>query len=127
MSYYGPLEFLLYIHFIAGALLRFVVKKNEAMKYFIVFFLGSLPLITSDCYFRDGTNVLNGQYVPCRLTSASMCCGTNRGYNVDSCMDNGLCNAAYSEKLYRESCTDPTWASPYCLGNICTNTTASQL
>ena len=56
-----------------------------------------------------------------------MCCATNRTSDADTCLANGLCqnispsgqNTGYDLLLWRESCSDPTWKSPYCL-NLCT-------
>ncbi|KUJ16055.1 uncharacterized protein LY89DRAFT_102022 [Mollisia scopiformis] len=56
----------------------------------------------------------DGNYTSCYPTQkVSMCCRTEG----DSCSTNGLCmNTVGSTATYwRESCTDPTWTSPYCL------------
>lgn len=84
----------------------------------------------TDCYNPDQSNrnkdpdVPTGYiyYLPCSLvTKYSVCCrAPNNG--GDTCLPNGLCQgyaADGSKPLWRESCTDPTWNSPFCL-NLCT-------
>ncbi|PGH16539.1 hypothetical protein AJ79_01645 [Helicocarpus griseus UAMH5409] len=64
-----------------------------------------------------------------------MCCALSGrlSHTVDSCMSNGLCsnpcqldgsgicNSESGGAVWRESCTDPTWESPFCLKGICTD------
>lgn len=49
----------------------------------------------------------------------SMCCRSKEvgGDPPDACLANGLCvnTAGAAPTYWRESCTDPTWTSPYCL------------
>ena len=81
-----------------------------------------------NCYLPDGILESSQDYQPCNsvLGTISMCCGTNRtGIAAESCLPNGLCRkfgtegGVTTEVLWRESCTDPTWQSPFCLRNIC--------
>ncbi|KAH6639422.1 hypothetical protein C7974DRAFT_131060 [Boeremia exigua] len=94
------------------------------------------------CYFRNGTtsrSTMGEAYQPCNnSTQGSACCGTNHegagdiGVANDRCLPNGLCQnfVGYDPALnnegqqlwWRQGCTDPTWQSPYCLGNVCNGT-----
>ncbi|KAI4227581.1 MAG: hypothetical protein L6R36_002282 [Xanthoria steineri] len=77
----------------------------------------------TDCFVPNGTDRNDGSdvkansiaYTPCdQRAPFSMCCR----YGADDCLDNGLCQgygADGSRPIWRESCTDPTWTSPYCL------------
>lgn len=69
------------------------------------------------CYHRNGT-ITPSIYAPCNQnTEFSMCCRTGGG-TTDYCMPNGLCiNTVQNPwvEIWRESCTDPTWKSPFCL------------
>jgi len=87
------------------------------------------------CYYPDGSpitpdnhphDVNSTDYQPCNsdTSSFSMCCATNRPVKGDTCLSNGLCHNGYGE-YWRESCTDPTWSSPFCLKNICANASVS--
>lgn len=51
-----------------------------------------------------------------------MCCRNPNNDGGDVCMPNGLCQGSDGAKTitWRESCTDPTWNSPYCLNGLCT-------
>lgn len=91
--------------------------------------------ISATCYYPDGSpitpdnhppNVNSTDYQPCDsdTSSFSMCCATNRLVKGDTCMSNGICHNGYGE-YWRESCTDPTWNSPFCLKNICANASVS--
>ncbi|KAL8805280.1 MAG: hypothetical protein Q9182_002048 [Xanthomendoza sp. 2 TL-2023] len=81
--------------------------------------------VGTDCFVPNGTDRNKKSdvspdsiaYVPCNQKDPfSMCCR----YGNDDCLPNGLCRGRYgSSPLWRESCTDPTWTSPYCL-NLCT-------
>lgn len=78
------------------------------------------------CYWPNGTLNPSPDYQPCNDIKGqySMCCATNRASYADSCLPNGLCqnfisngqNTGISLLFWRESCTDPSWTSPYCLG-----------
>ncbi|CAL8584570.1 hypothetical protein XPA_010157 [Xanthoria parietina] len=80
----------------------------------------------TDCFVPNGTDRNDASdvransvaYTPCdQRAPFSMCCR----YGADDCLDNGLCQgyaADGSRPVWRESCTDPTWTSPYCL-NLC--------
>ncbi|KAL8686609.1 MAG: hypothetical protein Q9224_005393 [Gallowayella concinna] len=81
--------------------------------------------VGTDCFAPNGTdrNMFGDvspdsiAYVPCNQKDPfSMCCR----YGNDDCLPSGLCRGRYGNRpLWRESCTDPTWTSPYCL-NLCT-------
>jgi hypothetical protein len=86
-------------------------------------------LVSTTCYFPDGSIQDTPAFVACDQTvgSDSMCCGTNWTANNpkvanDKCEVNGLClNSDNGAPLYwRGSCTDPTWKSPFCIKNLCT-------
>ncbi|MCJ1229553.1 hypothetical protein MMC12_006220 [Toensbergia leucococca] len=89
-----------------------------------------IPHVRADCYTFNGTLNPDPDYQPCDSIegSTSMCCATNRTTdgNVDVCLPNGLCqnfgldsegnkipdtNGGY----WRETCSDQSWKSPYCL------------
>jgi hypothetical protein len=77
------------------------------------------------CYMINGTEITDPVYQPCNQVAGtiSMCCGKNwTTAQDDACLPNGLCQnygPTYNEMYYwRDSCTDPTWKSPYCL-NLC--------
>ncbi|KAL9596713.1 MAG: hypothetical protein Q9219_005624 [cf. Caloplaca sp. 3 TL-2023] len=90
--------------------------------------------LAADCYNPDGSNRNQDPdqsqgsqtYQPCnQYTKFSMCC-RDPNNSGDVCRDNGLCEATGadgSKILWRESCTDPTWNSPYCLKGLCTEGT----
>lgn len=95
------------------------------------------------CYYPNGSPVLSGEYQPCVSISSSssssmvdsMCCATNRtagisAFHKDYCLSNGLCHNPCSidnrcndlpGHFWRETCTDATWNSPFCLKGICAN------
>ncbi|KAA6406787.1 MAG: hypothetical protein FRX48_09511 [Lasallia pustulata] len=86
----------------------------------------ALPRVNSQCYFPNRTQNTNSDYQPCPPAAqglASMCCATNRTSNPDTCHPNGLCEghgevgAGFDPEApyYRESCTDKSWNSTYCL------------
>src|SRR5438046_3498409 len=85
--------------------------------------------VLADCYWPDGSLNADSASKPCNAIKGqvSMCCATNRTSDADTCLANGLCqnispngqNTGYDLLLWRESCSDPTWKSPYCL-NLCT-------
>ncbi|KAE8452503.1 hypothetical protein EG329_000406 [Mollisiaceae sp. DMI_Dod_QoI] len=92
-------------------------------------------LVSSTCYNPDGTARTSPAYQPCVQTvgTFSQCCGTNwtatdPKIGNDQCMPNGLClnnDPSDNEPLYwRGSCTDPSWKSPLCLSNLCTNSSS---
>lgn len=85
---------------------------------------------TGTCYYPNGTAVTDGSFQPCRNTQYSMCCATAQrpAYTTDTCLDNGLClnpcdistnecGSASGGTYWRESCSDPTWASPFCFNH----------
>lgn len=84
----------------------------------------------ANCYSPDGSDrnlhsdVAEGTvlYTPCsQVTRFSMCCRQpNDG--GDDCRSDGLCQGYATDgslPIWRESCTDRSWQSPYCL-NLCT-------
>lgn len=86
--------------------------------------------IAINCYNPNGSDrnldsdVAEGTvlYTPCsQVTKFSMCCRQpNEGGDV--CRPDGLCQGFASDgslPIWRESCTDRSWQSPYCL-NLCT-------
>lgn len=90
--------------------------------------LVNAALVSSTCYYPNGGVEANPAFVPCGTGPVSMCCGTNwtansGGISNDKCEANGLCvNSWNHQPLYwRSSCSDPTWKSPFCLQNLCTN------
>lgn len=90
--------------------------------------LASLALgAWSACYFPNGTDVTeyrsqNEAYAPCQKSAeASMCCRINVDKG-DHCRSDGLCDSPDHELIWRESCSDPTWASPHCQ-KLCLNYT----
>ncbi|KAE9362764.1 hypothetical protein N431DRAFT_524501 [Stipitochalara longipes BDJ] len=99
---------------------------------FLFTLISKVVFVSSTCYNPDGTAKTSPAYQPCVQTvgTFSQCCGTNwtatdPRIEDDQCMPNGLClnnNPSDNEPLYwRGSCTDPTWKSPLCLSNLCTN------
>jgi hypothetical protein len=98
-----------------------------------------VPLISATCYYPDGTIETSTDYMPCVATvgTFSMCCATNRAHYPDQCLPNGLCHNPCATsgncgdsaggQYWRESCTDPSWSSPYCLKNVCANPAVSIL
>ena len=71
------------------------------------------PGLAVDCYNPDGSLAQNN-YQPCN-GHTGMCCGTNRGNDVNKCRPDGLCDQVDDGAIWRESCTDPTWKDPSCL------------
>jgi hypothetical protein len=90
--------------------------------------------VSATCYTQDGTPE-DSIYTSCNQNvEFSMCCRTQEvnGDPADTCLPNGLCmnNQGVNKTTYwRESCTDPTWKSPYCLKafNPCTAVSKFQL
>lgn len=87
------------------------------------------------CYYPNGDPVNNDEYTPCRnSTDYTMCCRTG-GLVPDTCDENGLCynicdqmgSGCHNDPgtYWRESCTDRSWQSPYCLQHVCTDKTVS--
>jgi len=59
-------------------------------------------------------------YAPCdNAVPVSMCCAIGPGRvadgTADTCIPGGLCYNQGANLYWRESCTDPTWASPACI------------
>ncbi|KAF2232045.1 hypothetical protein EV356DRAFT_506250 [Viridothelium virens] len=79
--------------------------------------------VQANCYWPNGTDRNAGlpspDYFPCNSGEVSMCCA-----QWDLCRNDGLCQATNSV-VWRESCTDATWGSPYCL-QLCTQGTDDQ-
>lgn len=97
---------------------------------FCLVVLFALPQVHSQCYFPNTTLNSHPDYQPCPPViqgSVSMCCATNRTTDPETCLPNGLCGGRGGkdagdnvEDLYwRESCTDKSWKSTYCL-KLCT-------
>lgn len=98
-----------------------------------------VSLISATCYYPDGTIETSPEYQPCVATvgTFSMCCATNRAQFADQCLPNGLCHNPCATsgfcgdstggQYWRESCTDPTWSSPFCLRNVCADPAVSIL
>ena len=90
-----------------------------------------LSLVAATCYYPNGNAVGDLAFQPCAATSdaVSMCCATNRTSHPDECLSNGLChNSCVSTDLcggstrgtyWRESCTDSSWQSEFCLKQLC--------
>lgn len=95
--------------------------------------------VASMCYYPDGSAVPDDTHQPCNqmANTTSMCCATDQLPYRDRCISNGLCwNACESRDacgdffqghFIREACTDPSWNSPFCLKNTCTDFTVSSL
>lgn len=72
---------------------------------------------------QNGT-VQSSQYTTCNVNQeVSMCCRQTQSgiYTADSCLPNGLCVNESADNVttyWRESCTDPTWKSPYCVNAL---------
>jgi hypothetical protein len=79
------------------------------------------------CYTPEGLDrnvmidVSEGYYyAPCdNVVPVSMCCAIGPGRvaadSADTCIPGGLCYNQGANLYWRESCTDPTWASPACI------------
>lgn len=115
------------------SLLRSKAPRMRSLRGFLSYsFLSTLiaTALAATCYNPDGSD-RNGDpdvpegytfYTPCsQVTKFSMCCrAPNNG--GDDCRPDGLCQGYASDgslPIWRESCTDQTWQSPYCL-NLCT-------
>lgn len=112
-------------------------------KWFGIYFTSSLFgffAFATNCYYPDGSQVLETDYQPCVLISGvgSMCCATNRHASSqdhpDTCLSNGLCHNPCTSggdcsdipgRYWRESCTDPSWESSFCLKGVCINNDVS--
>lgn len=106
---------------------------------FSIFFLSCNLFTTANavatCY-DSSLKAKDVHYRPCNETSEfSMCCRLDEvgGYGADTCLPNGLCtniptNSIDPQTYWRESCSDPTWKSPYCLTalNACSEVSGSQ-
>lgn len=102
---------------------------------FIITALLPVTGATTTCYYPNGSPVGNDEYTPCRNnTGYTMCCRTG-GLVPDTCDENGLCYNICDQMgsgchnnpgtFWRESCTDQSWQSPYCLQNLCTDKSVS--
>jgi hypothetical protein len=100
---------------VEGTLPTMIPRRSSIVLLAAGFTLSSLAIAT--CYMPNGTAETDPLFVPCNRVGStdSMCCRTS-----DICLPNGLClNYNQNSPFYwRESCTDPTWQSPYCL-NLC--------
>jgi hypothetical protein len=89
----------------------------------IIAIILNIQSIAAFCYNPDGSQVTDLSFQPCNQVSGtvSMCCGTNHtgGIDPDVCQPNGLCKNTGDNIQWRESCTDASWKSPYCL-KFCT-------
>ncbi len=71
------------------------------------------------CYNPDGTDRNAGlpqeYYQPCDSGDEfSMCCRLGAEFEPDKCRSDGLCFGTSNHKVWRESCTDPSWRSSSC-------------
>jgi hypothetical protein len=112
---------------------------NPALRSSLLLCLYSTLATAASCYNPDGDLILDPTYQPCvqTLGAVSMCCATNRTTNADVCQSNGLCHnpclasgqecdGSSQGQYWRESCTDQSWSSPYCLSGVCTNIAVSR-
>lgn len=96
--------------------------------------LSFIQLVTADCYFLNGTLNPDLETQPCNRYQDSTCCSNNKttvGQTFpvanDVCNPNGLCQNWQTQgdttyvTWWRGGCSDPTWNSPYCLKNICSD------
>ena len=105
------------------------MQRGEGVSLFLCLILSFSAQVLAQCYHFDGSRVNSTNYVPCnsQVGVASMCCSKNTSSNADECLPNGLCRNyienshgnGFNTLLWRESCTDQTWKSPFCL-NLCT-------
>lgn len=112
-----------------------MASVSVAIRLSLLFFL---PFAIASCYNPDGGLILDPAYQPCVqiVGSVSMCCATNRTADADVCLPNGLCHNPCSAtgicggsengQYWRETCTDSSWNSPYCLKGVCTNASVSR-
>lgn len=109
-----------------------------------------LPLASAQCFFLDGSQVTQPDFVPCNATpgAVSMCCGLNRSSGQSSggllgsgltpqtvpdvCLPNGLCQSLVVDnqgnqqlQFVRESCSRSDWVG--CLKSVCPRVTASDI
>ncbi|CZR65518.1 uncharacterized protein PAC_15418 [Phialocephala subalpina] len=104
---------------------------GKLLGYSMLSLLAILSLPTTlaiTCYNPPTTpggqgSVQDGNYTSCNVNqNVSMCCrsSTVNGYPPDACLSNGLCvdTTASAPTYWRESCTDPTWTSPYCVNAL---------
>lgn len=110
--------------------------------FLILSILTSTPLVTSLCYYHDGTVASDPIYQPCSTIkdTIGMCCASNHsnpsggnsanGITADLCLANGLCmnvltytNSAgklgTNTTYWRNQCTISDWKNNGCL-NVCT-------
>lgn len=79
-------------------------------------------LATATCYRQDNRTPADSTYTPCNTNQQfSMCYRTqpdSKGTPPDyTCLPNGITlvnNTLWGIQYWRQSCTDPTWLSPYC-------------
>jgi hypothetical protein len=115
--------------------MSYLILKFGLLPNLLPYFL-SLASATS-CYYPDGSVETSGEFEPCVSTigTVSMCCATNRAQFADECLPSGLCwnpcatsgfcGTSTGGQYWRESCTDASWTSPFCLKSVCTNPTVS--
>lgn len=110
--------------------------------FLILRILTSTPLVTSLCYYHDGTVASSPIYQPCISIkdTIGMCCASNRsnpaggssmnGLTADECLANGLCmnvltyrnsagESSTNTTYWRNQCTISDWKNNGCL-NVCT-------
>ncbi|KAI4276563.1 MAG: hypothetical protein LQ337_002393 [Flavoplaca oasis] len=95
--------------------------RNPWLRGFIAL-LFTADTVTAACYYPNGTDRNAGFssdiYYPINPgDDASMCCSQNG----DQPRTDGLCTNSLGTIVWRESCTDKTWASPKCI-KLCAGT-----
>ncbi|KAJ5404674.1 hypothetical protein N7465_005958 [Penicillium sp. CMV-2018d] len=108
----------------------------------ILSILSITPVVTSLCYYHDGTVASNPIYQPCISIkdTIGMCCASNRsnpaggsstnGVTSDECLANGLCmnvltyrnsagESGTNTTYWRNQCTISDWTNNGCL-DVCT-------
>lgn len=106
-----------------------------AVVHLLAVILLTLPQLAAgrSCYTRNGTQIADIAFQPCSSSGDSACCATNNGgagkigIANDVCDPNGLCrnfegfDGSNEGEIvwWRKGCTDPSWNSPDCLGNVC--------
>ena len=85
--------------------------------------IGALAIlgVEATCYLPNGTEISAG-YAPCGVANGahSMCCRLKDTVYPHRCRSDGLCIPNTNNKLWRGTCTDPTWENPACL-HLCTD------
>ncbi|KAI2480643.1 hypothetical protein Ptr902_07668 [Pyrenophora tritici-repentis] len=72
-----------------------------------------LQCAASGCFWRNGTENPNNNYVPCSIDPSNplstICCAS-----WDECLPNGLCRNTVDTNFWRESCTKQDWTEGGC-------------